>query len=761
MATPPPTSVSATTTAVFDITGMTCASCRGRVERALAAVDGVAKVEVNLATQQARVAFDASRTERAVLVAAVAGAGYGVAAPTSPDTVGTAGRSAAERDERATLRRKLIVAGVATVPLLVLGMSHGALPFADTLAGRIVQFALATLVLFGPGARFLRGAWAAATHRTADMSTLVALGGVSAWAWATVATLAMFGEGGGHAAPHAPFEAVGSIVTFALLGKLLEARARWRLGDAVRALHALAPAVAHRLAANGVESDVPAGTLRPGDVVRVRPGERVPSDGVVVTGESAVDEALLTGESVPVARGPGQRVVGGSLVTDGALQVRVDRTGAETALARIASAVETAQASRAPISRLADRVTAIFVPLVLAIGMATFGIWWALDPSTVGFAVAIERFVAVLVIACPCALALATPAAVAVGAGRGAELGVLFRDGAALEHASRVDTVVFDKTGTLTAGRASVAAIEPVAGATAEQLLAVAAGLEVGSEHPYARAIVAAARERGLALPDVGSFRAVPAMGVTARIDAAIVRAGKSSWLRDEGVDVAPAAIVEKALAARGLTPIVVAWQNRVLGVLAVADRARPEAAEVVRQLAAAGVRSAMATGDRRAVAEAIAREVGIDDVAAELLPADKVAHVESVRRQGRRVVMVGDGVNDAPALAAADVGMALGGGTDVAGAAADVLLVRGGLGAVPTAIALARATMRTIRRNLFWASAYNLLGLPLAAGAFAGLGLELSPVFASVAMSLSGVSVLVSSLRLRRFGAAPREVTP
>jgi P-type Cu+ transporter len=757
MTTKDPTAVPSET-AILDITGMTCAACAGRIERALAKVGGVEVAQVNLVSQQARVKIDPKRANRAALEAAVVAAGYGVLPPAS--TAGPIGldRSGSEERDRRVLVRDLAVAAALTVPLLVLGMSHGAIPFADTWDGRIVQFVLGTGVLFGPGRRFLRAGVAAVRHLSPDMNTLVALGALSAWAWSTVATFAAhWFAHGEHFAPHIYFEAAAAIVTFVLLGKFLETRARWRLGDAVRALHALVPALAHRVDgdASSIERDVPVADLRPGDRVRVRPGECVPSDGVVVHGSSAVDESLLSGESMPVEKGLGDRVVGGSMNTSGALLVRVERIGRETALARITAAVELAQGSRAPIARFADRASAVFVPIVLVLALVTFGVWWSIDPTWGGLPVAIEYMVAVLVIACPCALGLATPAAVAVGAGRGAELGVMFRTGAAIEQASHIDTVLFDKTGTLTIGRPDVVAVEPRPGIGSEELLRLAAAVELSSEHPFARAVVGAVQARGLALDAATQFVAVPAMGVMARVGGFTVRVGKPEWLAHQGIDVAAVATRVASLASGGVTPLLVARDGDLLGVIGLADALRPEARAAVKQLRAMGLRLGILSGDKQGVVAAIAQQVGIDEIAAELLPADKTRRIAETKDGGQRVAMVGDGVNDAPALATADLGIAVGTGTDVAAAASDVSLLRGGLAGVPVAIALARATMRTIRRNLLWASVYNLLGLPIAAGAFAGLGIALSPVYASAAMSLSSVSVLLSSLMLRRFRSA------
>lgn len=766
------------TDVTLEVTGMTCAGCARRIERALVAVPGVAAAHVNLALQQATVAVDLARAPRPALVAAVEAVGYGVL-PAPLAAAAPIDRAAADAAERRALQRGLALAAVAGLPLLALGMAHGRWPFADAPAGRWLQAALATAVLFGPGLRLLRGGLRAARARSPDMNTLVGLGALAAYGWSLAATAwpQAFAHGGHQ--PHVYFEAAGAIVGFVLLGKYLESRARWRLGDAIRALHALVPATAHRLAGDEggrdvgdqPERDVPVASLRAGDCVRVRPGERAPADGVVLHGDAAIDVSLLTGESAPVAAGPGVRIVAGSLLSGGALVLRLDRTGSATALARIAAVVAEAQGSRAPIARLADRASAVFVPIVLALAAATVGAHLAIDASPVGVALAIERMVAVLVMACPCALGLATPAAVAVGAGRGAQLGVLFRTGAALERCSALDLVVFDKTGTLTTGRPEVVAVEPVAGrrdaaretghapaaavrgSAGDALLALAAAVERSSEHPFARAIVAAAQARGLALPAATGFVAAPAMGAQAAIDGAVVCVGKPAWLQAQGVALDGAAAARAdAIAVAGRTPLAVARDGAFLGWLAVADAVRADAVPAIARLRALGVGVALASGDRAEVAAAVAAELGIADVHAGLLPADKVALLRARAAAGRRTAMVGDGVNDAPALAAADVGMAMGSGTDVAAAAADVALLRGGLDAVPTAIELARATMRAIRRNLLWASAYNLLGLPLAAGVLAPLGVTLSPMWASAAMSLSSVSVLASSLWLRRF---------
>ncbi|WP_437305913.1 heavy metal translocating P-type ATPase [Sorangium sp. So ce388] len=749
------------------IEGMTCAACVRRIERALLATGGVRDAKVNLVTRSATITFDPAAASTSALVAAVERAGYSVperrAAPGS--AAAPADRTAAADEgldgERRALRRDLAISLALSVPLLVLGMSHGRIPGADGAIGRLVQLALATAVVAGPGRRFFRLAWAALRHRAADMNTLVALGTGAAWGYSAVAVLApqLFPHAEHGARPHVYFEAAGAIISFVLLGKLLETRARKRLTDAVRGLVALQPRTARRLRGD-LEEEIPAAELSPGDLVRVRPGERMPSDGEVVSGASAVDESMLTGEGLPVDKGAGAAVFGGTLNQSGQLTVRITKTGAGTALARIVEAVEQAQGSKAPIARLADTVSGVFVPVVLGIAAVAFVVWAAADPSAAGLAAALERFVAVLVIACPCALGLATPAAVAVGTGRGAELGVLVKGGTALEAASRVDTVLLDKTGTLTAGRPQLAAVRALPGITEEELLRLVGSAELGSEHPVARALVEGARARArvdsvpLAAPE--GFRADAGGGVRARVEAREVRIGTARYLAELGIDTAPLEELAEGLAGHGNTPSFVAVDGRLAGLVAVADLPTPEATQAVAALRRLGVRVAMVTGDREATARAVARQLGIDEVFAEVRPEDKARIVREERERGRVVAMVGDGINDAPALAGAHVGIAVASGTDIAVAAADVALLRGGIAALPAALGLARATLRTIRQNLFWAFIYNVIGIPIAAGALYPLtGWLLSPVLASAAMSLSSVSVLLSSLRLRRFRPA------
>jgi P-type Cu+ transporter len=754
-----------TETCDLAVLGMTCAACVRRIERALLQVPGVSGASVNLVTSRATVAYTPGQAGKTELEQAIVDAGYAVArefgsndqagAPLRPSSETRAeALAAAEEHEQKSIRRDFVVAAALTVPLLVVAMSHGAIPGTDAAPGRWLQFLLATPVVWGPGRRFIRLAFAALRHRSADMNTLISLGTLAAWGYSTVAVIApgLFSHAEHGAIPHMYFEAAAGIISFVLLGRLLETRARKRLSDAVRGLVSLVPKTARRLQGEDIV-EVEASRLLVGDLVLVRPGERIPTDGTVEWGASAVDESMLTGESLPVDKEVGMPVFGGTLNGNGALRFRVGRTGGQTALARIVEAVEQAQGSRAPIARLADVVSAHFVRAVLGLATMALLAWWFHDPSADGFATAVERFVAVLVIACPCALGLATPAAVAVGTGRAAELGILVKGGAVLEAASRVNTVLLDKTGTLTGGRAELTDLVVQPGMADHELLGLVASVETGSEHPVARAVVEGATARGVQVREVTSFSSQPGFGVEGLVMGRRIRVGTSAWLAQAGVSTDALEADADRLADDGRTPSFVAVDNALAGLIAIADRPRPEAAEVIAELKRLGIEVVMVSGDRTRTARAVAREVGIDRVHAEVRPEDKARIVAGARDRGRVVAMVGDGINDAPALAGAHVGVAVGSGTEIAVAAADVALLRGGIANLPTALRLGRATLRTIRQNLFWAFIYNVVGIPIAAGLlYPFTGWLLSPVLASAAMSLSSVSVLTNSLRLRRF---------
>jgi Cu+-exporting ATPase len=647
--------------------------------------------------------------------------------------------------------RRFRVAALLTVPVFVLGMGEmlGITPHPW------IQLALATPVVLWAGAPFFVRAWRSLVTRSPNMFTLIGLGTGIAWGYSVVGTLAPgwfpTSARGHHGAVAVYFEAAAVITTLVLLGQVLELRARSRTGSALRSLLALAPKMAHRIDADGHEHDVPLDGVAVGDRLRVRPGEHIPTDGTALEGESAVDESLVTGESIPVEKRAGARLVGGTLNGTGMLVMRAERVGGETLLAQIVRMVSEAQRSRAPIQRLADRVAAWFVPAVIVIAVLAFGAWWAVGPEP-RLAHALVAAVSVLIIACPCALGLATPMSIMVGTGRGATAGVLVRSAEALETLERVDTLVVDKTGTLTEGRPRLVVVEAAGDADAAVLLRLAASLERGSEHPLAAALVAGAAERGLVLAPVEAFRSHPGLGITGRVDGREVAVGTPALLRETGAMSSGIGPRLEQLRAEGHTVVLVAIDRRLAGLLAVRDEVKATTPEALALLRADAVRVVMLTGDSEATARAVAARLGIAEVEADVLPARKREVVERLRAEGRVVAMAGDGVNDAPALAAAQVGIAMGTGTDVAMESAGITLVAGDLRGIARARRLSRATMRNIRQNLFFAFVYNVLGVPIAAGVlYPAIGILLSPMLAAAAMSLSSVSVIANALRLRR----------
>ena len=741
----------------FPVKGMHCAGCVAKVERALHGVDGVDEANVNLATERATVWVHPGSPGLPAMRQAVEGVGYTIPAQTVRTVESDQSDRAARAAEDRRLRLKVCVGATLSLPVLI-GSMHEIFPWAPAwLVNPGLLWALTTPVQFWVGAQFHAGFVRELRHRSAGMDTLVSLGTNAAYFFSVAVTLwphTFMAAGAMHY-----FEASALLMTFLVTGRWLEARARGGTSEAIRRLVALAPRTA-RVVRGGREDDVPIGDVVVGDLVRVRPGERVAVDGDVVEGASSVDESMLTGESLPVRKEPGSSVVGGSVNRTGSFTFRATRVGASTVLAQIIRLVEEAQGSKAPIQRLADRVASVFVPIVLVIAALTFVAWLWLGPSP-SFVYALTNAVGVLVIACPCAMGLATPTAIMVGTGRGAELGVLVRNAAALEVLQKASSVVFDKTGTLTTGRPIVTDVIPVPGVVPDEVLALAAAVEQGSEHPLGEAIVSHAKARGLAMPVVSGFSAVPGHGVEARAPDGVIVVGSARLMAARGIDMSTLGEKARELASAGKSSVFVAFGGHAQGLVAVADTLKPEAPQAVATLRALGLDVVMLTGDGRLTAEAIAREAGIERVLAEVLPDRKAEEIKGLQSDGRVVAMVGDGINDAPALAQASVGIAMGSGTDVAIEAADVTLMRSDLNGVVTAVLLSRRTMQIIRENLAWAFGYNLLLVPVAAGALYPLwGLTLSPILAGMAMALSSVSVVMNSLRLRRFEAPSAPAT-
>jgi Cu+-exporting ATPase len=747
----------ATKKSIFPVGGMTCASCVARVEQALTSVPGVISAVVNLSSEKATVEY-IEGTEFADLRRAVEEAGYelGSEAETLEDVT-----TAAQREIRKIRNRFILAAALGSI---ILALS---LPWSPSFTGKLyLLWALATPVQFWAGWRFYRGAWGALRHRTADMNTLVAVGTSAAYFYSVVAVLfpALFAATGRGADVY--FDTAAMIIALILLGRFLEARARGQTSEAIKKLIGMQPKTA-LVVRDGEEVEIPVDDVQVGDLILVRPGERVPVDGIIRLGYSAIDESMITGESIPVEKKIGDEVIGATINKTGSFQFEATKVGKDTTLAQIIRLVEEAQGSKAPIQRLADVIASYFVPIVIGIAIITFIIWYFVGPSPV-LTFALLNFVAVLIIACPCALGLATPTAIMVGTGKGAEHGILIRSAGALERSHQINTVLLDKTGTLTQGEPKVTDIIALSSSSQEEVLRLAASAEHGSEHPLGEAIVRAASERKLEVSQASDFNAIPGHGVEASVEGKNVLLGNLRLVKDRGFPLNGLEKEAEQLWEKGRTAMFLAVDSRVMGIIALADTLKPNAREALQELHKMGIEAVMLTGDNRRTAETIAREVGIDRVLAEILPEHKAQEVKKLQDEGKVVAMVGDGINDAPALAQADVGIAIGTGTDVAMETGDITLISGDLGGIITAISLSKRTMRTIKQNLFWAFAYNTALIPVAAGVLylvfgrAGVpsGLQfvfgdygfLNPILAAAAMAASSITVVSNSLRLRGF---------
>ncbi len=726
------------------IDGMHCASCVSNVEKALARVDGVRNVRVNLAAREARIFYDpSSGSVPTDFEEAIRAAGF------EPHEISAEAEEIeqTERRENRAMTRRLVIAAMFTIPIVVLEMGHLVVPYRGW-----ILMALSLPVLFWAGAPIFLGALRVLRFRTTDMNTLIALGTGAAFVYSSFAVAAPWIWTGAGKEPHTYFEAAAVIMFFILTGRYLEQRARGRTSEAIKKLIGLQPRTARVVKEDGEEKDVPISRVRLEDVVRVRPGERVPVDGEIIEGESAIDESMITGESLPVEKSEGSEVIGGTMNKTGTFTFTAKRVGAETVLHQIVEMVKDAQASKPPIARLADVICSYFVPAVLLIAVATFATWFFLAPSD-PWTFAMITFVSVLIISCPCALGLATPTAIMVGMGKAAQRGILIRSGEALETVRHLSRVVLDKTGTLTEGKPQVTDLIPEGSISSDELIALAASVEKGSEHPLAEAIVARAAYQGVALQPVEHFKAYPGMGVTAVVGGRAILLGNRDFMQEMGIYTVPVEAQMEALETSGKTVLLVGIGEDLAGIIAVADTLRAHAKEAVEKMKKSGLEVIMVTGDNARTARSIADQVGIDVVLANVRPHEKVEKIRELQEDGSRVAMVGDGINDAPALAAADVGFAIGSGTDVALEAGDITLLKNDLNGVVEAIRISGRTIRTIKQNLFFAFVYNSLGIPLAAGVFYPVfGWLLDPMYAAAAMALSSVSVVLNSLRLRGF---------
>ncbi|MBN2244388.1 MAG: copper-translocating P-type ATPase [Candidatus Aminicenantes bacterium] len=731
------------------VQGMKCASCVNNIEKNLKQNKGVLFASANLASERVKVEYLAHETSPAEIKKVIEASGYKVL-EISPDKPG----AELEKDVRAKEYEKLktkFLAGLVLGVLVFLGSSRHLFPWIPEFSGNFfVLWALATPVQFIIGWQFYRGAWGAFKHRVADMNTLIVVGTSAAYLYSVAATVipSFFIKGG--IEPHVYFDTSTLIIVLILFGRMLEARAKGKASDAIIKLIGLQPKTA-RVKRDGKEMEIPAGDVLAGDVVTVRPGERIPVDGIVQTGASAVDESMITGESFPVKKGKGDEVIGATINKTGSFEFKATKVGKDMVLAQIIKLVEDAQGSKAPIQRLADAIAGYFVPIVISIAIATFVIWFNFGPDP-ALTFALLNFVSVMIIACPCALGLATPTAVMVGTGKGAEHGILIKGGESLETAHKLDTIVFDKTGTLTKGEPKVTDLISYDGLSEEEILRFAASAEKSSEHPLAEAVIKAAQERGISLIDVSFFNAIEGQGIEAEISEKNILLGNAILMQDRKIGLGDLKDKAELLSAEGKTPVYVAIDNKAAGLLGIADTLKESSVQAVRKLQNMGLKVVMLTGDNQKTAESIAHKTGIDEVVSEVLPQDKVEKIKKLQSDGSKVAMVGDGINDAPALAQADIGIAIGSGTDIAMEASDITLIKEDLNGVSDAIELSHKTIRVIKQNLFWAFVYNTAGIPIAAGLlYPFFGLLLNPIFASVAMAFSSVSVVSNSLRLKR----------
>ena len=746
------------TNVTIPIGGMTCAACAQRVEKAIRKLAGVNSVSVNLATEKAAVSYDPQQVRLSAIRGAIEKAGY-KALEVKKTAASDEDRTRKQKEIR-TLWTKFIVSAIFSLPLLYIAMApmitFVRLPFPSGLdpMNYPLIYALTELVLvlpvIGVGYKFYTNGFRALVQRSPNMDSLIAIGTTAAFLY-SLYNVWQIVNGAFGAVEALYFETAGVIITLILLGKSLEAVSKGRTSEAIKKLMGLAPKTAIILQ-NGEEKEIPIDEVEPGDIIVVKPGAKIPVDGTVLEGHTAIDESMLTGESMPVDKKAGDGVYAASINTNGTVRFRAEKVGSDTALAQIIKLVEDAQGSKAPIAQMADIVSGYFVPIVCVIAVVA-GIAWYFGVRDLEFALTI--FISVLVIACPCALGLATPTAIMVGTGKGAENGILIKGGEALETAHKINTIVFDKTGTITEGKPTVTDVLPAPGVQAEELLQLTASAEKGSEHPLGAAIVQGAQEKGLTFLAVEGFEALTGRGIEARISGKAVLAGNRKLMDERGISLSELEAVSDRLAEEGKTPMYIALDGKIAGIIAVADVVKQSSRAAIESLHKMGIQVAMITGDNKKTAAAIARQVGIDRVLAEVMPQDKSNEVKKLQNEGHKVAMVGDGINDAPALAQADIGIAIGSGTDVAMESADIVLMRSDLMDVPTAINLSKRTIRNIKQNLFWAFGYNVIGIPIAAGVLHLFGGPLlNPIFAAAAMSLSSVSVLTNALRLKNFKA-------